>query len=103
MCVRLLNTAYDPDDVPAAPDAARGNGHQDTCESFGCPGADAAYEHLVAKGVAVNPSKVAWYGLKQLHLPNPEGLEFVSSGKREGEGVRISVSRVSGRCAAIAS
>ena len=27
----MLNTAYDPDDVPGAPDEGRWSGHQDTC------------------------------------------------------------------------
>ena len=31
----MLNTAYDPDDVPEAPDEGRWSGHQDTCLYFG--------------------------------------------------------------------
>ena len=46
----MLNTAYDPDDVPEAPDAGRWSGHQDTCLYFGCPDVDGAYQHLVAQG-----------------------------------------------------
>ncbi len=70
----MLNTAYDPDDVPAAPDAARWDGHQDTCLYFGCQDVDAAYRHLVEKGVNVEPPKVAWYGMKQLCLKDPDGF-----------------------------
>ena len=70
----MLNTAYDPDDVPTAPDAARWDGHQDTTLYFGCPDVDAAYRHLVEKGVDVNPPKVAWYGMKQLYLTDPDGF-----------------------------
>lgn len=70
----MLNTAYDPDDVPAAPDAARWQGHQDTCLYFACPDVDGAYAHLVAKGVQVDPPKVAWYGMKQLYLTDPDGF-----------------------------
>jgi glyoxylase I family protein len=70
----MLNTAYDPDDVPEAPEAARWNGHQDTCVYFGCPDVDAAYEHLVSKGVDVKRPKVAWYGMKQLYLTDPDGF-----------------------------
>jgi uncharacterized glyoxalase superfamily protein PhnB len=70
----MLNTAYDPDDVPQSPDAARWSGHQDTCLYFACPDVDGAYEHLVAKGLKVDPPKVAWYGMKQLYLTDPDGF-----------------------------
>ncbi len=62
----MLNTAYDPDDVPEAPEPGRWSGHQDTCLYFGCPDVDGAYQHLVAQGLEVSPPKVAWYGMKQL-------------------------------------
>jgi len=70
----MLNTAYDPEEVPEAPDAARWSGHQDTCVYFGCPDVDAAYAHLVAKGLDLAPPKVAWYGMKQLYLKDPDGF-----------------------------
>lgn len=69
----MLNTAYDPEDVPEAPDAGRWSGHGDTCLYLGCPDVDAAYQHLVAKGADVKPPKVAWYGMKQLYLTDPDG------------------------------
>jgi uncharacterized glyoxalase superfamily protein PhnB len=72
-CV-MLNTAYDPDDVPEAPDAARWGGHPDTCLYFGCPDVDGAYQHLVAKGLEIEPPKVAWYGMKQLYVTDPDGF-----------------------------
>ena len=70
----MLNTAYDPDDVPEAPDPGRWSGHQDTCLYFGCPDVDGAYQHLVAQGLAINPPNVAWYGMKQLYLTDPDGF-----------------------------
>jgi catechol 2,3-dioxygenase-like lactoylglutathione lyase family enzyme len=70
----MLNTAYDPEEVPAEPEAARWSGHQDTCLYFGCPDVDAAYRHIVAQGVDVDPPKVAWYGMKQLYLKDPDGF-----------------------------
>jgi len=70
----MLNTAYDPDDVPEAPDAARWSGHQDTCLYFACPEVDRAYEYLVSKGLTMEPPKVAWYGMKQLYLRDPDGF-----------------------------
>jgi glyoxylase I family protein len=73
VCI-MLNTAYDPDDVPSAPDPARWSGHQDTCLYFGCPDVDGAYQHLLAQGLNPNPPKVAWYGMKQLYLTDPDGF-----------------------------
>lgn len=70
----MLNTAYDPEDVPPAPDAARWSGHQDTCLFFGCQDVEAAYEHLKAQGMEIDPPKVAWYGMKQLYLKDPDGF-----------------------------
>jgi glyoxylase I family protein len=70
----MLNTAYDPDDVPQAPEPGRWSGHQDTCLYFACPDVDGAYQHLVAQGVDVNPPAVAWYGMKQLYLKDPDGF-----------------------------
>lgn len=70
----MLNTAYDPDDVPEKPEAARWDGHQDTCLYLGCPDVEGAYRELVAKGLKINPPKVAWYGMEQLYLRDPDGF-----------------------------
>jgi len=70
----MLNTAYDPDDVPEAPEPGRWSGHQDTCLYFGCPDVDGAYQHIVSHGIEVDPPKVAWYGMKQLYLKDPDGF-----------------------------
>ena len=69
----MLNTAYEAEHRPAAPDPARVAAHNDTCIYFGCPDVDAAYAHLRDKGVQLKPPKVAWYGMKQLYLPDPDG------------------------------
>jgi catechol 2,3-dioxygenase-like lactoylglutathione lyase family enzyme len=83
-CV-MLNTAYDPDDVPEAPDEQRWGGHRDTCLHFGCPDVDGAYEYLAAKGLDIKPPHVAWYGMKQLYLTDPDGfgLCFQSTASEE--------------------
>ena len=70
----MLNTAYDPDGVPEAPDAARWSGHEDTCLYFGCPDVDSAYQYLVSRGLEISPPKVASYGMKQLYLKDPDGF-----------------------------
>ena len=69
----MLNTAYDPEDQPATPDAARWSGHADTCIYFGCPDVDSAYDYLCAKGLDISPPKVAPYGMKQLYIKDPDG------------------------------
>ena len=69
----MLNTAYDREDRPATPDPLRRAAHEDTVLYFGCPDVDAVYAHLVAKSVDVEPPKVAWYGMKQLYIKDPDG------------------------------
>ena len=71
----MLNTAYDPDAVrPPAPDPARVAGHDDTALFIGCPDVDGVYEHLRAKGLAVEPPTIAPYGMKQLYVKDPDGF-----------------------------
>ncbi|HWE83851.1 MAG TPA: VOC family protein [Terracidiphilus sp.] len=72
-CV-MLNSACDPDNVAAASDSAASPGQQDICLYFGCPDVDAAYQHLVGQGLNPDPPQVAWYGMKQLYLTDPDGF-----------------------------
>lgn len=69
----MLNTAYDPGTRPPEPDPARQAAHRDTCLFIGCPDTDAAYRHLVERGVEVKPPTVAPYGMKQLWFRDPDG------------------------------
>jgi glyoxylase I family protein len=69
----MLNTAYEEGARPAAPDRTRTEGHRDTGLFFGCRDLDAAYQHLRAQGIAVEPPKVAPYGMRQLWLEDPDG------------------------------
>lgn len=68
----MLNTAYEADDRPASPDPERMALHRDVCLYFACPDVDAAYEHLLAHGIDVEPPKVAPYGMKQLYVADPD-------------------------------
>jgi glyoxylase I family protein len=72
----MLNTAYEEDARPAAPDAERIAAHDDTCLYFGCPDVDAAYAYLRTRGVAAAEPKVAHYGMKQLYLRDPDGYNL---------------------------
>jgi catechol 2,3-dioxygenase-like lactoylglutathione lyase family enzyme len=69
----MLNTAYERPDRPPAPDPARVAAHDDTALYFSCRDVDAAYAHLRAKGVSLEPPAVAPYGMKQLYLKDPDG------------------------------
>ncbi len=72
----MLNTAYEEDTRPPAPDPVRFAAHDDTCLYFGCPDVDAAYAYLRARGVAAKEPKVAPYGMKQLYLSDPDGYSI---------------------------
>lgn len=69
----MLNTAYERDRRPPAPDPARLAAHADTGLFFGCPDVDAAYEHLRARGIDAEPPVVQGYGMKQLYVTDPDG------------------------------
>ena len=79
----MLNTAYDEGERPEKPDPARLFGHQDTSLFIGCPDVDSAYEYLHAKGVNVSKPKVAWYGMKQIYLKDPDGFGICFQWKAE--------------------
>ena len=69
----MLNTMYEADDRPPAPDPARTAAHRDTTFYFGCSDVDAVYEHLRKHGAADKPPSVAPYGMKQLYFSDPDG------------------------------
>lgn len=73
-CEIMLNTAYDEGQRPPHPDPSRIAAHGDTCLYFGCEDLDAAYQHLRAHGLKVQPPKVAPYGMKQLYVSDPDGF-----------------------------
>jgi glyoxylase I family protein len=72
----MLNTAYEQDARPPAPDPARIAAHDDTTIYFGCPDVDAAYIHLRARGVVAGEPKTAHYGMRQLYLHDPDGYNL---------------------------
>jgi catechol 2,3-dioxygenase-like lactoylglutathione lyase family enzyme len=69
----MLNTAYEDEHRPPTPDPARVAAHGDTILYFGAPDVDSAYAHLRAKGIDVKEPKIAFYGMKQLYLKDPDG------------------------------
>lgn len=69
----MLNTAHERDRRPAAPDPARVEAHADTGLFFGCRDPQAVHDHLRERGVEVRPPHVTGYGMRQLHLRDPDG------------------------------
>jgi glyoxylase I family protein len=70
----MLNTAYDEGERPATPDRARVAAHTDTCLYFGCEDLDGAYQHFRGHGLTVKEPTIAWYGMKQLYISDPDGF-----------------------------
>jgi catechol 2,3-dioxygenase-like lactoylglutathione lyase family enzyme len=72
----MLNTAYEADDRPAAPDPHRTAAHRDTTLFFDCADVDEACAFLRRKGLQVEDPAVRDYGMKQLYLFDPDGYEI---------------------------
>ena len=72
----MLNTRYEREIRPAAPDPARVASHDDIALYFGCPDIDAAFAALRDKGVRANEPRTASYGMKQLYVSDPDGYEL---------------------------
>jgi catechol 2,3-dioxygenase-like lactoylglutathione lyase family enzyme len=71
----MLNSMYEtPAERPASADPARMAAHQDTTLYFGCSDVDGMYAHLRSRGITANPPKVAPYGMRQLHVSDPDGF-----------------------------
>jgi glyoxylase I family protein len=69
----MLNNAYENNLRPSAFDPARIEAHADTVLYFACRDVDGAYQHLKQRGISVNPPKVAYYGMKQIYVTDPDG------------------------------
>jgi uncharacterized glyoxalase superfamily protein PhnB len=52
---------------------------------FDCQDADAMFSEVVARGLIVNPPKVAFYGQKQLSLRAPDGYSLCFQSPAGGE------------------
>ncbi len=72
----MLNTAYERANRPAKPDLERTRGHRDVTLYFGCPDVDGAYAYLRSMKVDAKEPKVAWYGMKQMYLKDPDDYEI---------------------------
>ena len=68
--VVMLQQACPEEDGPAA---GRGRGVE---FFFTCDDADAVFAELAAKGLKLKPPEVAFYGMKQLFLKDPDGYSL---------------------------
>jgi glyoxylase I family protein len=69
----MLNTMYESDTRPAAPDHARNAMHSDVTLYIGCADVDGLHAELLERGVALSPPTTAPYGMRQLSLTDPDG------------------------------
>lgn len=83
MAQPVLSTAYDERQRPPTPDPRRVAAHDDTCLYFGAPDVDAVYAYLQQKGIKSEAPHVAWYGMKQLYLHDPDGYGICFQWKAE--------------------
>ena len=81
----MLNTAYDDDERPATPNPAHHAIHQETYLYFLCPDPQGAYEFLQSKGLQLDPPTIAYYGMKQLYLRDPDGYTLCFQCQAESE------------------
>lgn len=72
----MLNTAYEADARPPAPDPTRIAAHADTALFFDCEDVDLAYDYLQQRGLALKAPILTDYGMKQLYLKDPDGYEI---------------------------
>lgn len=72
----MLNTAYEADQRPDAPDPVRLAAHGDTTLYFGCPDLDRAHRQFREKGLMVKGPHVQPYGMRQLSLRDPDGYSL---------------------------
>jgi glyoxylase I family protein len=72
----MLNTAFESNENrPPKPDRTRAD-HHDIWLYFSCPDVDAAYKELLSRGVQAEEPVVTYYGMKQMHLHDPDGYKL---------------------------
>jgi catechol 2,3-dioxygenase-like lactoylglutathione lyase family enzyme len=82
----MLNTAYERQHRPPAPDTARIAAHEDIALYFGCPDVDGAYAYLQSVAIKAKEPKVAPYGMKQLYVTDPDGYQLCWQWRADGNG-----------------
>src|ERR1700729_998104 len=71
----MLNNMYEDNLRPSGPDQARVAAHADTIIYFACPDVEGAHATLSAHGIAASQPKIAYYGMKQTYVTDPDGYK----------------------------
>jgi glyoxylase I family protein len=72
----MLNNMYENNIRPLQPDEARVASHADTIIYFACRDVEDAYTTLKAQGIAASEPKIAYYGMKQTYVTDPDGYKL---------------------------
>ena len=72
----MLNTAYEEDERPVAPEPARLTAHGDTVLYFSCNNVHEVYEHLSKLGWEAQRPQQAEYGMWQVYTTDPDGFQL---------------------------
>jgi ankyrin repeat protein/uncharacterized glyoxalase superfamily protein PhnB len=70
----MLNAKYEDAHRPATPPQVAG--HKDVTLYLGCPNVDEVYADLRAKGYPAKEPETTFYGMRQLHVIDPDGFEL---------------------------
>lgn len=81
----MLNTQYEKDERPPAPNPARRNAHRDVCLYFAASDLEGGREHLQSHGLTVDPPVTREYGMRQLTLEDPDGYGLCFQAPASGE------------------
>jgi glyoxylase I family protein len=80
----MLNNAYENNVRPSAPDEIRSAAHADTVIYFGCRDVDGAHAYLCERGISAREPKIAYYGMKQMYVLDPDGYRLCFQWPAEG-------------------
>jgi len=70
----MLNAKYEIDEQPASDDPASATWHHDTVLYLNTDNVDVAYEELRSRVPKLQPPTTAFYGMKQIHVTDPDGF-----------------------------
>ena len=72
----MLNNAYENNIRPGVPEQARVDAHGDTTLYLACRDLDGACAHLRAHGIDAPDPEVAYYGMRQVSIKDPDGYSI---------------------------
>ncbi len=82
----MLNTAYEADRRPPAPDPAAHAVHGDTQLFIACANLEETGAYLKANGIEVSGPELRPFGMWQMHLRDPDGYRICFQRRADGAG-----------------